>query len=423
MARLALIILSTYFFASDFLAGAVVLTSKRLPLSISASSDISSTEIFIDADDNTFIVVEVEGFRGENHYEDEFLYMNDSLIDLEQYDGIWDKFLKDGHFHLAFKKNDTIFIYKVPDDIGLVSRIDTKDFLSTPLRFRNIDNERIIPVSGLGNSHYMLIYRKRLPVNPVEFLVNFFSGGHGIGYAKPFLIEIQDDKPAKPRKLRYGRKIDESYYIKKVVQHEDFVHFLGLRMQEERDWGPEKMESKPEILHHAAYNLEKKKVVNTHTICTKIPWAEIDKNILSFYGPLSMDALSNNVFVVFSWIEERIKPRPIPIKDINSTIFYWQYSNGIAIDAEKIGDGFLPLVRVDSSGSVHILWVDKNASLIHKVKRNGKWGNYSILVKNLEVDYSVIVRGSVTAEFDSADNLHIVYPSGGTLVHSILKVD
>jgi len=420
MAKLTLIIMTTYFFTSDLFAGGLVLNSKRLPV-LTSVAQIRFTEIDIDAEDNTFIIIKVDGFRGEHFYEDEFLFMNDSLTDLEQYGGIWDKFLKDGHFHLACRKDETISIYKVRKGMELVSSIGTKESLGKHLQSKDID--RFIPVSGSGNFYYLLASGKRFPVNPVEFLVNFFSGGHGIGYAKPFLIEMQDDKCAKPRKLRYGGKIDESYYIKQVVQHEGFVHFLGFRMQEERAFGPDKIEPEPEILHHAAYDLKKKKVVKTHTICTKTPKVEKDKNNRSFYGPLSIDALDDNVFVAFSWIQRKLNVRPITTKDVNSTIFYWQYSNGLAGDVEKITGGFLPIAKVDSSGSVHILWVDKNASLIHKAKRDGKWSNDTVLVNNLDVDYSVIVRGVVTAEFDSADNLHIVYPLGGTLVHSVLKVD
>ncbi|MDH4240746.1 MAG: hypothetical protein OEW48_14395, partial [Phycisphaerae bacterium] len=247
---------------------------------------------------------------------------------------------------------------------------------------------------------------------------------HGIYYLKPFLIEMRDDKLDKPRELRYGGKIDESYSIKQVVQQDkDLVHFLGFRMQEERAWGPEKREFEPEILHHAAYDLKKKKVVKTHAICKNTPKIEIDKNSETSYGPLSIDALGNDVYAVFSWIQHRLQPRPIPVNDIKSTIFYWQHNADVSGGVEEIADGYVPLVKVDSSGNVHIFWINKNASLVHKVKKKGVWGKDRILVDRVDLMSSVTYSNYIAAEFDRENNLHLVYPSGGTLVHSVLKVN
>jgi hypothetical protein len=414
MVELALIILSPYFVAGDLIAGGHIINSKRLPTAVFGGSEIRPTELFIDAYDDTFIVVTVSG-----RTEGTFLYMNDNLIDPKQYIGVWNGFLKEGHFHFALWRDETIFIYKVQKIIELVSRIDFKS-LADRLRSYNV---HIIPVQGPGNPYYLLASRWCSPVNPVEFLKGFLSGGHGIYYWKPFLIEVQEEILSKPRKLSYGGKTDESYYIRQVLPHGDLVHFLGFRMQEEPDGRSVKKATESVILHYTAYDLQKKKVAKTHSICSKTPNIEIDKNNETSYGPLSIDALGNNVFVAFSWVEERIKPRPTPLNNIKSTISYWQYSNGVASDIEKIGDGFAPLVKVDSSGNVHILWVDKNASLVHKAKRNGKWGKDAVLVNNLSVDEGVLAGGYVSAEFDKGDNLHIVYPSGGILVHSVLKVD
>lgn len=419
MAKLTLIILSTFIFVGDLRAKGTVLQSKQLPTSMFNCTDIWLTEIFIDIDKNTFVRIMAPG---RNPYGIHFLYSNNGWISLKQFGELWNAFVKDGHLHLALYRDKTLFIYKVQKSIELVNSTSINGSLGRGLMVEDVD--KVIPVPETYNSYYLLADGSRFPVNPVEFLFDFSSGGHGIYYLKPFLIEVKDEKLTKPCELRYGGKIDESYSIKQVRQHdEDLIHFLGFRSQEERVWRTAKSEHKPEILHHVAYNLKKKKAVKTHAIHKNTPRVEKDKNSETFYGPLSIDALGNDVYVVFSWIQSRLQPRPIPVNDIKSTIFYWQYNADTACDVEKISDGFLPVVRVDSSGGVHTLWVDKNGSLVHKSKRNGKWSNETVLVNNLDLDYGVVAKRYVSAEFDNDDNLHVVFPSGGTLVHSVLKVD
>lgn len=418
MAKFALILLVAFYPTSNLYAGEPVMHLKQLPTKMFDCPDIGLTEIFIDANNNKFIRVTV---TNPNPHGTHFLYLNNGWVPLKQYGGLWNAFVKDGYLQLACKKDENIVIYKVHKDIELVSRIGIEGSLGKDLTGKHI--ERVIPVLGMGNAYYLLACRWSFPINPVEFLKNVISAGHGVYYWKPFLVEVRDKKLAKPQKLRYSGKIDESYYIRQVVSHGDLVHFLGFRTQEEPAWGPSKKESKPVMLHHAAYDLKKKKVIQSHTIYTDTPRA--DKDSQFFYEPLSIDALGNDVFVVFSWIPEELQPRPIPIpiKDIKSTIFYWQYSNGIVDDVKRIADGFCPLVKVDSFGNVHVLWVNKNASLIHKAKQNGKWGEDTVLVKNLDVDHGITAGGRISAEFDKENNLHIVYPSGGNLVHAKVKLN
>ncbi|MDH4240758.1 MAG: hypothetical protein OEW48_14455, partial [Phycisphaerae bacterium] len=223
MAKLALIILFTSFFAGELPAGGYVMHSKQLPTSMFNCSDIWLTEIFIDADKNTFVRVMAPG---RNPYGIHFLYSNNGWISLKQFGELWNAFLKDGHLHLALYRDKTIFIYKFHKVIELVNSIGIEGSLGKRLTVEDVD--KVIPVSETGNLYYLLADGSCFPVNPVELLFDFFSGGHGIYYLKPFLIEMRDDKLDKPRELRYGGKIDESYSIKQVVQHDkDLVHFLG----------------------------------------------------------------------------------------------------------------------------------------------------------------------------------------------------
>ena len=430
MAKLALILLSTYFFAGNLFAGALIMHSKKIPIKMPGGSGALPTEIFIDGNDNIFLMVG-RGIAGQYRAIYLCVFMNEELIDLEGYGHVWDGFLKDGDFHLVLWKDGGFSVYKVLNGMKLVTRINIEDTLherfSSASRYRGPFSPgkiyRVIPVPEAGNSFYLLACRWRFPVHPGEFLKTVISGGHGISYWKPFSVEVRDEKLAKPRKLRYGGKIEESYYIKQVINHEDLVHFLGFRRQEEPAWGRRKRTSESMMLHHAAYDLKKKKVIHTHTIYTISPKIEIGNNRTNFYGPLSIDASGNDVFVVFSWVQERLQPRPVPINDMKSTIFYWQYSNGVASEVEKIADGFMPLVKVDSSGTVHVLWVNKNASLVHKAKRNNKWSKDTILFNNLDVDHRIISGRYISAEFDKDNNLNVVFPSNGNLVYAKLRLN
>lgn len=423
LAKLALILLSACFFGSELLAGGHVLHSKRLPTDMFECSDIDLTEVFIDADNNIFIRV---GFGHQYLSGTNFLQSNNSWASLKQYGYLMNAFLKDGRFHLAFKKDGTVLIYKVEKDIKLVSRINIADFWGKRI-MRSYDFVKVIPGPETGNSYFLLAVRWSLPINPIDFLKHILSGGHGIRYRKPYLVEVRDEKLAKPRKLRYGGKIDESYVIRQVVHQEDLVHFLGFRMEEEAEWGPRKKQSKPLKLHHAAYDLKKKKVIQKHTIwANDSPKVEKDKNRLFFYGLFSMDALGNDVFVTFPWIrEEGLTRRSAPKLNNKfiSTVFYWQFSNGVASDVEKIAEEFNPLVRVDALGNVHLVWANRNGSLVHKAKRNGVWSADRILVDKVDMMFRITYSKYISAEFDKDNNLHVVYPSGGNLVHAVVKVN
>jgi hypothetical protein len=408
VAKLALILLWVCLFAGNLPAGGIVLNSTQFPTATFVGSEIRSVKMFIDADQNTFVIVKAG--------DEVFLYMNDNPMDLKQYGDIWDIFLKDGHFHFYVWKDGNICIYKLTtgSDIKLVTRINTQG----SFQVTGIDD--IIAISEPENTFYLLSTRSSRPVHPGEFIRDVISAGHGIHYAKPFLIEVRDGKLSKPRRLSYGGKIDESYYIRQVVTRDNLVHFLGFGRQEVHDIA----EEKPIVtLQHVAYDLKKNKAVQFHAICTNAPKLKMDRDNL-FYAPLSMDVFGNDAFVVFSWLQENQPRLTIPkLKDVNTPIFYWQYSNGVTGEVEKIADGFNPLVRVDSSGNVHIFWVDKNASFIHKAKLNGKWGESTVLVNNLDVDFGIITGGRVSAAFDKDKNLHVVYPSGGNLVHSVIRVN
>jgi len=259
MAKFTLIILSICFFMGNFCAEGAVLDSKNLSTTMFNCSDIGWIGIFIDSDNNPFIRVTV---TSQNPHGIHFLYSNSNWLPLKQYGGLCDVFMIDGYFHIGCKKDETILIYKVRKDVKLVNSIG----IETDLVESSAPGSRmkIIPVQEQSNSYYLLTSRWVLPINPREFLIDVLSAGHGIYYMKPFLSEVQDGELGEAEKLRYGGKRDETYCIVELVQSEDKVHFLGFRKQEKRAWGPPKTEFTPVIVHHAAYDLKKKKVTQTY---------------------------------------------------------------------------------------------------------------------------------------------------------------
>jgi hypothetical protein len=229
---------------------------------------------------------------------------------------------------------------------------------------------------------------------------------------------MQDDKMLKSRKIRYGGKINETFVIKEVAKGKDSIHFLGLRGPVEVRSAPGFAWNKPVILHYVDYNIKKRKATRKHSIFKNTPNA-----ISSYYGPLSIDNFEDDVFVVFSWVQSISKTRPIPIKDFKSDIYYYQYSDNASGDVERIGDGFMPLVKVDSFGNVHVLWVNNDGGLVHKVKKNGSWSKEKVIINNLDIYTCITIVRYISAEFDSDNNLHVVYPSGGNLVHAVVNVN
>jgi hypothetical protein len=280
----------------------------------------------------------------------------------------------------------------------------------------------VIPVGENDQSCCLLAARWVFPVSPVEFLFDFASGGHGVYYVKPILIELRSGKPAERRELAYGGKADESYYINRVTPSGDVVHLLGLRQQEKRAWGPREVKSTPVILHHTAYHLKKKKVTQTDPIYAETPrgervgamWHRYD------YGDFSMDAAGDDVFVAFSWEKLSHPTNQSGEQRVESNILYWESCGGRTSKAEKVADGFLPIVKADPLGNVRLLCVNQNSNVTHRVKRNGVWEEEKVLFNGVDAKpYFDTIAGA----FDKNNRLHVVYPSTGSLVHAIVNPD
>jgi hypothetical protein len=414
--RLALTLFLVLLTMNTLYARDHILDRKVLSNKMFNCSRIYSINLFIDDGNNTFVLI---GVQGENRYGNDFLYMNNKWEVIDEQGKVLNGFIKDGYFHLAFQKDEDVVIYNIQKDMKFVSRIKSHIKIGGITRKIGSYRNRVIPLSDQNSSYYFLSRYNKFSANPWE-LFKHVTSGHGTYYTKPFLAEIQDDTMLKSRKIRYGGKIDESFVVKEAAKGKDSIHFLGFRGAEtpETSGTPGLAENKPVILHYADYDLKKKKTVRKHSIYENTSKYDKNSNTYFDYGLFSIDNLDDDVFVVFSLVEMQRGN-----DNIKSYIYYCQSNNSSFSDIEKIGNGFLPLLRADFLGNVHVVWIDSNGGLAHKVKRNDGWSEEKIILNNVDIYSGIISTRYISAEFDKENNLHVVYPSGGSLVHTVVKVN
>jgi len=225
-------------------------------------------------------------------------------------------------------------------------------------------------------------------------------------YAKPFLAEIKNDKILRDYEVEYEGKRAESYLIEDVTGDAEMIHFLGFRGGVQRN-------KVVMMLYYAGYSTEKKKVVQSYNI--------FEKEIigLNHFGLLSMACKKNDVFIVFPWTATPLGGSGGDIKKITSDIYYFQYCSKIAGETVHIAKGFTPLVKLDSTSKVYIFYVDYAGNLICKTKQGDTWGNDKTILVGVDI---FPVKAYIAAEFDSEDNLHLVYPSKGSLIYEKRKL-
>ncbi|MHC4075990.1 MAG: hypothetical protein ACYSRZ_06200, partial [Planctomycetota bacterium] len=395
----------------------------------------------------------------------ELLYLNDNLIRIDIPDeyccNLLGGFIKDNSFYVVFENVDTVDIYSVKKSLELINHIK--------LALIRYDYNGVITLPGPDNSCYLFGHSNTFPSDPSELLRTFMSGGHGVYYYKPFLAEIRHNKTIRHIKFDYGGKTDESFVVKEAVAGKNSIHLLGFRNIdvpfignrmptqlvrpslsgyglkrhnfERRDYYGERDISQSVILYYANYNLKKKMNTRRHTIYQNTPGYDKNKGTYFDYGVLSADTKDDDVFVVFTWVELKLRTTGVNVENVRSDIYYWQCNDKTSSNAEKIAEGFCPLVRVDLSGNVHVFWVDRSGNVIKKVNKDGKWGNKEIILSNVSASPAIIYTKScmvranrdmpeailytkfLSAEFDKDNNLNVVFPSSKGVVYKKLKLE
>ncbi|MCX5634491.1 MAG: hypothetical protein NTW55_01420 [Planctomycetota bacterium] len=393
------------------------------------TSDIGLVYLFIDSNDKMF--VEVIGREGD------FLWLNNKWVKTDQYGRFLNGFVKDGRLFLAFQHQAEriderhVDIYAVDKDKDIV--LEKRVTLPNSRGFFYID--QVVTVLGENDVFYSLMLStvNELSSNPAEALRYWMSGGHGILYAKPILTEIRDQTLLEYRKIPYGGKINESYRIKQVLTGKDTIHFLGFRTQ--KQFGKRPNPSYPDVLHYAEYNVKKKKLVRSQDIYERLPYFDSNDKRRQSYWHISADNFNDDLFVVFSWHLMRYVienySTSINMENIDSPIYYSQRNGKTFGNAEVIGNGILPLVRADSLGNVHVIWTNSDGDIVHKVKKDDKWGDEQIVLDGV-IDTDEVWGGqrqgewwlqNMSAEFDKDNNLNVVFTSKGKLVYAKIRFD
>jgi len=172
------------------------------------------------------------------------------------------------------------------------------------------------------------------------------------------------------------------------------------------------------ILCHVCFNLETMKVNQCHDIF-KMTYDPGSYDI----GTQSISCKNQNVFVVFTREEYAFRGAPRGnIQEIKSDIYYFQYFNDRTSDAVKIGKGFLPQVRFDSNGEVYVFYIDYSGNLVVKKKENDCWSDNQIILSQIDLLPEITFMKCLDVKFDNENNLHIVYPSKGSLIYEKRKL-
>jgi hypothetical protein len=386
-------------------------------------------------------------------------------------------FTRDNQFYAVFGDVNTVNVYCVQKKPDIVNRIKPIEVSGYP------SYDEVITIPENNNSYYLLGEYCILPLNPVEYVrTQVFAGGHGVYYVKPLLAEIQDNKMVRCIKLDYGGPRDESYVVQEAVAGKDSIHFFGFRNIDVPFIGnraPDRLIRSGDdgyglkrynfdtgnyyidrditqsiILHYSDYNLKKGKNTRNCKIYENTPGYNEKTDTYCDYGVLSADTKEDDVFAVFSWVKwQRHRAGSTMVKyqglqhkegfslnDVNSSIYYWQCSDKSYGKAEKIAEGFCPLVRVDQFGLVHVFWLDRSGNVVQKAKKDDKWSSEEIILSGFNTKpiiytkycssaqddnrpEAILYTKFFSAEFDKGNNLHAVYPTAEGIVYTKMKLE
>jgi hypothetical protein len=398
---------------STFCFGSTVLERKVISAGKIDCSNIRSLDIFLTKDGNVSVFIKEHNL---------FLYTNNTLITIDKEYGDGSKY-----FINAFAENDRIkFAYcpivkeiwpgtKSIDIYDVLKQLDKPaESIKIPEEMQNKLPGEIIAIPQVPDKYYIAYTEEKF--TPAQYFAHFLSGGHGFGSAKPYLAEIENGRISRYEKVKYGGKRIEDFFTKEIISDGKMIHYLGFRSEPGHQGAPL---NTPVILYYAGYDLKKREVAQSYNVY------EINCDPGSYdFGPLSMTGKDDKVFVVFSFHKYPFRGAPHnDFSQIKSDIYYFQYGNKSAGNAEKIAKGFIPLVKLDSVGNVYVFWMDYKGNLFYKTKEKDKWSAEKIILTDVDILLSIISMKYVSMEFDSKNNLHIVFPSNGNLTYAKVRLD
>jgi len=243
----------------------------------------------------------------------------------------------------------------------------------------------------------------------------YLCGGYCSGYAKPYLAEINKGKLSEYKVIRYGGEKYESFSVGECISNAKMIHCLGLRHPKSHDGVIEP--NSPMVLYYAGYNPNQEQVVQSSNIY------EIKADPGNYdFGNLSLAVNDSNAFIVFSIYKCPFRGAPhSDIQKITSDIYYFQCGNNSNVNAVKIANGFVPLVKLDSMGNVYVFWLDYNGNIVYKVKKDNRWSDERIILSNIMIP-EILDHKYFSIEFDEENNLHAVFRTSEGIVYTKLKL-
>lgn len=370
-------------------------------------SDVFSIKIFIDEKNEPYILTRLYKVNRIPDY----LYTKGKCIKISGYGAI-NGFIHEGSFFLVSMNEQHIIINKTGGESKEVVNIQRNDIPS------EIGGDFIV-FPGPEEVYFLLGRQEVFPLNPIKRFITFLSGGHGVSYRKPCLVEIHKGEAVSADIIKYGGgKNDESFIVHESFEEDSLIHLLGLRGEESDRIGLLDLASDEDIiLHYVYYNPQKKKTLQSNSLfhtfsARKEPTIEPDK-----YGTLSMDVDANHVYVVFNMVEPFRMTDKLDMREHRSEIYFTQSNKEAFEPTGKIGRGLMPIVKADGSGNVYVIWANGSGDLIQKIKDKTGWQPEEIIASGIDISPRCMNMKYIAAEFDSQDNLHLVYPSGGKLTY------
>jgi hypothetical protein len=369
-------------------------------------------------------------------------------------------YVNNDQFNIIFDDVNTINIYTIRTKPELMTRIESDS-----------SYDKIVIFSEQNHDIYLFGHYLKTNSNPVRMILQNCIDLYSY---EPVLAKIKDGNIEKQIRPECGVAQNESYVVEEVVAEKDLIHFFGFRnidipnvdgampikaVRADLDGYSKKVYgfangdyyigrdiTKSVILYYSDYNLNKEKNARRCKIYENIPGYNEKADAYFDYGVISADGQDDDIFAVFSWNEinkfKRGKyKQPFDINNVNSSIYFWQCDDKSYGKAEKIADGFCPLVRADQFGRVHVFYVDRNGNIVQKVRTSNKWSNEEIILSGFSTKESIIYTKACTvktdkkrpeailytkfiaAEFDIENNLHIVYPTAEGIVYTKMKLD
>ena len=399
-----LLLLVIIFISGTLAVGDTVLERKNITEGRIDCSALGAVDIFFTGASNAFVLM-----NGHKRYDGDFYFYSNQtgLVVKNGYGKLLNGFVENDRVKLAFWSKDGKNIFYDPQDefrsVNTIQVAVDKGFW----------HERVIGAEAINKS-YMLTHRNKWHYHPLKMLGHILSGGHGDGsmYPKFYLTEIKESKPSKYKRIKFGNKRNQDYDIKATINDGSIINFLGFKLSRNPGNGYAKRNSNV-ILYYVGCDLKKKQVTQSHDIYTTIQSYDH-----CHYGPLSMSCKDNKVFVVFSLYETISSGNPFANEQTAaSDIYFFLYSDDSASNTVKIAKGFMPLVKVDSHGSIYVFWADRFGNLVSKRKQDDTWSEEKVTLTGIDLRNENFYLSHIVAEFDSEDNLHLVYQSKGDLIY------